>query len=164
MIKQPDFVTERLKLLPISHRHAGPLWPILSHPMVREYNDIPDFVDKIEFRDYLQTDIELWLEGKGGRWILDYNGTVIGSCGIYPLNEGSSLLQLSFELSPNYWCQGFMYEACSHLLSSDLSMLNLPDQAIYARCKAQNGPSIKLLKKLGFNYVTRSEDYDEYMR
>ena len=164
MIKQPDFVTERLKLIPISHRHAALLWPILSHPMVREYNDIPDFVDKIDFRDYLQTDIELWLEGIGGRWILDYQGIVIGSCGLYPLNDQGTQLQLSFELSPDYWHQGFMFEACTQLLAFDFSVLNISDKAVYARCHTHNDPSIKLLKKLGFKYVSQTKNYVVYKR
>lgn len=164
MIKQPDFVTKRLKLLPISHRHAASLWPILSHPMVRQYNDIPEFVDKMEFRDYLQTDIELWYQGQGGRWVIDFQGKIIGSCGLYPLNDECSHLQLSFELSPDYWRQGLMYEACSRLFEASFSELNIPNRPIFARCKAQNVQSITLLEKLGFKYATQTEQYHEYTK
>lgn len=148
-------------LKPLSHRHAPALQAILSHPLVRKYNDIPTFCDLAEFRSYLQYDLALWYQNQGGRWVIEYNKDVIGSCGIYNYNQTLEQAEIGFELHPDYWHQGFM----SEVLVSILDYLRAQDSGpkvniLIARCDINNGSSLKLLSK--FHFTLRKDKKQTY--
>lgn len=124
---------------------------ILSHPLVGKYNDIPRFIDLADFKSYLQSDLDLWYQEEGGRWAIEYNKTVIGSCGIYNYAHDINQGEIGFELHPDYWQLGLMAEALVALLDYYRSANSIPRlMTLVARCHKDNTASLKLLNKLKF--------------
>ncbi|MDP5212100.1 GNAT family N-acetyltransferase [Pseudoalteromonas tunicata] len=143
---------------PLSHRHASALMAILSHPLVCKYNDIPTFNDLADFRAYLQNDLALWYQHEGGRWCIEYNKTIIGSCGVYNYNNQLKHAEIGFELHPDYWHLGFMNEALVAVLDYYRSQAAIPLVTnIIARCDSENIASLTLLEKFKFTKIDNEE-------
>jgi len=95
---------------------------------------------------------------------LKQNGQLIGVCGIlYRIKL--DLTDIGFALMPQYWRQGFAFEAASAVMDyghRDLGIGNLTGLT-----SATNVASIKLLKKLGMRFetmVSMSDDGVEDVR
>ncbi|HEX2981023.1 MAG TPA: GNAT family N-acetyltransferase, partial [Anaerolineaceae bacterium] len=109
----PPLETERLHLRLISlddtdfiHRH-------FSDPRVTQYlMDAPPVVDVAEARDIIRFFLEP--EGKTRcRWVLARKADqrVIGTCGFHRWEKDYHRAEIGYDLSPEFWGQGYMREA-----------------------------------------------------
>lgn len=89
-----------------------------------------------------------------GMWLIQKkDGTVIGRAGLEVNEEGEYML--GYMLAPDFWHQGYAYEACQGIICYAGEKLNLEPDRIIARIHPKNRPSLKLAKKLGV--VIRTE-------
>lgn len=101
-----------------------------------------------------------------GMWtILTKEGTVIGRAGIN-WREGFDQPELGFVIGVKWQQQGYAYEVCSAIL--DYARNELGFTQIQALVMKGNDKSVKLCKKLGFQYVQdiilESEIYEQMMK
>lgn len=76
----------------------------------------------------------------------------IGCCGLRPFHD--NLYELGFHLLPQYWCQGYAYEAALAVIQYAFETLKV--DGLIAGHHPDNQSSKFLLKKLGFNYIGKN--------
>jgi [ribosomal protein S5]-alanine N-acetyltransferase len=87
-----------------------------------------------------------------GRWAVHLNDTneFIGWCGLKYRPELDEI-DLGYRYIKKYWGNGYAYEAAKHVLDYGFTHLHL--KAIVGRAHIQNAGSLKVLQKIGMQYV-----------
>ncbi len=88
--------------------------------------------------------------------ILKVENKLIGNCGIRKNNAASTEAELGCELDPQYWGQGFAFEAVSRILKYAFENLKL--QQSWVTTNPKNLTAIKLVEKLHFHYEETLHD------
>jgi [ribosomal protein S5]-alanine N-acetyltransferase len=146
--------TGRLILEPLCREHARHLFSVLSDPRIYTFipKAPPSSVLTLEAR-YRQLESrvspsgeELWLN-----WAIHLKepGVYIGTIQATILNNHSSLL--AYELSPDFWGQGYATEACSRIIESLFTDYDVGE--IVAEVDTRNEASCKLLERLTFKRI-----------
>ncbi|WP_409425474.1 MULTISPECIES: GNAT family N-acetyltransferase [unclassified Pseudoalteromonas] len=140
----------RITLRLITHKHGAALLKILNNPLVYEFNDYKTPLNKEHIKQLIQDDISSYYQGEGVRLAIEHNisGDLIGTCGLYNLNNQTKSAYLGFELDPFYWQQGLMHEVLKGFISEVHCSLNI--QHLYAEIHGKNVRCYNLLTKLGF--------------
>jgi RimJ/RimL family protein N-acetyltransferase len=143
--------TARLRLEPLRADHAGEMGPVLSDPLLYEHvpQDPPLSLEWLACRYTLLASRlspkgdELWLN-----WVLRRRegGDCIGSVQVTVYADASAYL--AYELGSACWHQGFASEACAAALQA--LQADFAVQRVVAEVDTLNGPSIRLLERLGF--------------
>lgn len=122
--------------------------------------DIPDLIE-ISFYDAVQAETveqaaEMqaridrdYLDGNSIHWGIVDNEThqIVGTCGYYRgLDRGEG--ELGCVLLPKYYGQGYMTDGMSLAIDFGLNTMRL--KRIWAATSRENGPAMKLLKRLHF--------------
>ncbi|NUZ09265.1 GNAT family N-acetyltransferase [Pseudoalteromonas sp. McH1-7] len=146
-----EFVTKRLVIRPIRHRDCSQLLPLLNLPQVKAFNDYGDNLTEVDLKCMIQMDIERLYERIGGRFCLicKKSNTIIGCVGFYLEHEEPDGIYVGYELSPEYWGSGLMFEALSHLFKQ-AKQLPFACSTVIARVSPKNHRSLNLLSRLGF--------------
>ncbi len=84
----------------------------------------------------------------GTRWGLEWEGRLVGSCGLFKWNRGWNSCSLACELSPELRGQGVMSEALRAMLDWGFAHMQL--HRVEALVHPQNTASLTLLTHLGF--------------
>lgn len=87
--------------------------------------------------------------------------TPIGICGLLKREELADV-DIGFAFLPDFWGQGFAYEAATAVMNYARRTLKL--QRVVAITNSDNESSIKLLERLGFSFerlITLAKDGDE---
>ncbi|MEO8211328.1 MAG: GNAT family N-acetyltransferase, partial [bacterium] len=89
-------------------------------------------------------------EKEGIRWAITLKGLdkLLGSAGIWRLIKDHFRGEIGYELHPDYWQKGIMYEALTEIIKFAFTKINL--HTIEANIDPKNIASEKLLLKLGF--------------
>ena len=77
------------------------------------------------------------------------DGTPIGTCGVLKRDELPDA-DIGYSLLPEFWSQGFAYEAATAIRDYARSVLGL--DRLLAIVSPENDPSARLLEKLGFTF------------
>ena len=93
----------------------------------------------------------------------------IGTCLLFRFEEGSARAEPGYALGRAYWGRGLMQEALTALLGSGFGTMGL--RRLEAEVDTRNGPSARLLQRLGFTkegllrqrWVTKGEAKDVEM-
>lgn len=133
--------TERLHLRPFCDDDRETVIAMSTDPDVRRYLGGPVDAPTLEL---------IRSSNLGERWGVfcvetRSSADVIGSCS---LSRDRGALELSYQLLPPYWGQGFAAEACQAVL--DWAWAEEDDDVIIAVTQAANAPSRRLLGRLGF--------------
>ncbi|MEO8666575.1 MAG: GNAT family N-acetyltransferase [Ignavibacteria bacterium] len=146
----PVIETERLKLREITTDDRNEIFEIYSSEEAMKYfGKIP--YKKIEEADErIMITQKAFKEKEGIRWgiTLKPSGKLIGSAGIWRIDNIHFRGEVGYELSPQHWRKGIMYEALLPILSFGFEKINL--HTIEANTDPENTSSRKLLHKLGF--------------
>jgi [ribosomal protein S5]-alanine N-acetyltransferase len=102
----------------------------------------------------LQSTIERYAQLGFGDWaiVLRNSGDILGESGLGPI-EGTTQIEIGWMLLPNYWGQGFAYEAASAVKNYAASQLAL--KHLSALVRPGNARSIALAVKLGLRETGR---------
>jgi [ribosomal protein S5]-alanine N-acetyltransferase len=148
-------------LEPLVRAHARHLFPALSVPLI--YRFIPQEppasllelearYQRLESRTSPAGD-ELWLN-----WALrlKLEGQYIGTVQATISSAHSPLI--AYELSPDFWGQGYATESCSRVITSLFTDYGVTE--IMAEVDTRNLASCKLLERLGFQRILTRERAD----
>ena len=143
-----EFRTERLLLRPARADDLGPLHAILSDARAMAYWSSPPHADIDQSREWLQSMIDIRLP-QGEDFIVEHQGQLIGKAGLWRFPE------IGFIFRPDCWGRGFATEALSAVLDRAFGAHGLPK--VDADVDPRNGPSLKLLERLGFRETGRKQ-------
>ena len=114
-----------------------------------------------EARGKIQERIDLFDRQKLGKFpvFLKVTGEFIGTCGMEPFElDGRSEVELGYRLCLKHWGQGYAGEAAAAILQYGFRALNCA--RIMAFVLPQNRASVKILEKLGFEYLREFMHYE----
>jgi len=119
-----------------------------------------------EYHSYADTKAQLdWfdlqLRTKTGIWwgiTTQEIGTLLGTCGLYNLQEVHRKAELGYWLMPSYWRQGIMRKVLTTILHYGFQEMQL--HRIEAYVETENRASFNLLQQLGFRHEGTLKDYE----
>jgi [ribosomal protein S5]-alanine N-acetyltransferase len=164
----PALETERLILRPISWVDREFIFRHFSDPRLNRYLlDEPPVTSPTEadqiIADYLDP-----ARASLNRWVLLNRHTQepVGTCGYHLWNQQHQRAEIGYDLSPDWWGKGLMFEALSAVLTFGFGVLSL--NRVQAIVHPENEASSRLLVKLGFRlegilrayYFNQGEYYD----
>lgn len=147
------FETARLYLRQFTLDDAGLILALNSDPEVLKYLHEPLLQDEAHATQILKTIILPQYEKKIGRWatFTKDNNEFIGWCGLKYRPELDEI-DLGYRFMKKYWGFGYATEAARHTLEYGLQKLHL--QTITGRAHIENIASLKILEKIGMQYVS----------
>ena len=155
----PTLETERLILRPMELKDLEFIFRHFSDPQVNQYlYDNPPIKDHAE----AQQIIDFYVDGANNshnRWILERKSDrkPLGTCGFHRWEQRYFRTEIGYDLSPEFWRQGYMSEALMAAFRYGFSEMGL--NRIDALVYVGNEGSLKLLKKLGFQQEGILRDY-----
>lgn len=153
--------TERLLLKPISKKYLEQIYKHFSDPEVTKYMDI-DVLGSIKEAEEI-VDYYISKEDKKQcyRWVIirKSDNKFIGTCGFNSWEKNrANRSEIGYDLSRDFWKQGYMSEAVKRLIKHGFEVLKL--HRIEAKVTKGNAPSCKLLERLHFTKEGFLRDYN----
>lgn len=153
-------VTARLRLRPLGAEDVDALSSVYLHPDVARWigpHTRADVVREIELQVEHQSSLgwSLWAVEERD------SGTVIGDCGLQPLEHRGPEVELGYDFHPRAWGRGLATEAASAVMSQAFGELEL--ERVVAVVKPDHSASQRVLEKVGFRSVGLREAYGESM-
>lgn len=152
-MRTPQLETERLILRVFTREDAEAVFygwetdpDVAKYMMWESHNDIE------KTKAWLEYEIDQIEKDDWYRWALIEKGTnkLIGTCIIHYSPEDKAYA-IGYNLSKNYWGQGFVTEAMKEVLS--FAKENLKIKEVIAAHAVENPASGKVMQKLGMVYV-----------
>lgn len=147
--------TDRLFLSPITAHDVADVHAMNSHEDVARFNTIgiPKSIEVTE--KFLEELIKGKGLGKALAWIVRKKEdlTFVGEVGMNIKPDRYRSGEIYYSLSPEYWGNGYAFEAVESVVNHGFSALNL--HRIEAGVAVDNVRSIKLLEKLGMTLEGR---------
>lgn len=152
--------TERLLLRRLQRQDAPGLLALYCQPEVIEFLDIPLMQEEAEARNWIERLESLRQSGQGLRFgVFDReSGDLIGTVGFHHWDQARRRAEISYDLSPRWWGQGYMREALQAVLQFGFERLNL--HRIEALVDPRDTRSQNLLYGLGFKMEGVLRDHD----
>lgn len=149
----PAQETERLLLRPLTSDDTDFVFQHFGNPQVYQY-----LLDEPPVTAYAQAEeiVQFYLEPAGksyNRWVIGRKAErqsiqPIGTCGFHKWDKQHFRAEIGYDLSPDFWGQGYMREALEVVLAHGFGHMGL--HRIEALVYVENLRSIRLLQKLGF--------------
>ena len=144
--------TPRLILRQFTEEDAPLVLQLNSDPEVVKYVHEPILETEEQAREILISRILPQYKKDLGRWAIHIkdNKGFIGWCGLKYRPELDEI-DLGYRLSQKAWGRGFATEAAQHTLDHGFKTLKL--EVITGRTHIENMASIKVLEKIGMNFI-----------
>ena len=153
----PDFSaltlrSERLDLRPLAPADAPFLFALKSDPVVQRYGSHAPWTDPQLAVDYIERDRRSVAEGAHVQFVMvrREDGTAIGTCTLYQLDEQCRRAEVGYALLPSAWGRGYANEAVSTLLDWGFDVAGL--NRVEADIDPRNVASARALERLGFTH------------
>lgn len=147
--KFPELQTERLDLVEITDIHTIDILELFGNVMVtRHYNLLP-FKTEQDAKKFVDWYHNRFKEDLAFRWGISLKGQkkIIGTIGFNNLTKNHRA-NIGYDLSPEYWNQGYMTEALKQVIEFGFNQLEI--NRIEAEVMQGNENSERLLNKLNF--------------
>ena len=156
--------TDRCSIREMVPSDVDALYELYAGPNVTRYME-GLFSEKEQEEQYIREYIEnVYKYYDFGTWLIHKkdDGKLIGRAG-FNYRPGYEEVELGFVIAEECWRQGYGFEVCSKLM--DLAGEVYEFECVQALVKKENEASIRLLEKLGFQYMEETEfDGDLYQR
>ena len=158
--------TERLRLRRLSIDDAEFILRLLNEPSFIQYIGDKNVRTIEDARLYLLNGpIASYQKYGFGLFLIELqdSGTPIGMCGLLKRDVLENI-DLGYALIPEFWSQGYGYEAAAAVKSYAGQVLGM--QRIVAVTNIENQSSIRLLEKIGFRFekmLKLADDQEEVM-
>lgn len=149
----------RLSYRPITYKDSSFIMTLLTDPLVSKFNDFGHSLNQNDVKELIQWDLEQSYNSTGERYIILNEQALIGSIGLFELDKNNMTISIGFELLPDYWNNGYMYEALEVFISIAKRKYNATQ--INAKVDIQNIRCINLLIKMGFKVKESTEFFYE---
>jgi [ribosomal protein S5]-alanine N-acetyltransferase len=144
----PALETERINLQILTLENSEEVLKHFSDINVTRFMDIEPCKDIKEAEEI----INFHLDDSGCRWGLynKNNNKFMGTIGFHYLRKSANFIaEIGFDLSKDYWGNGFMHEAIKEVMSFGFTQMEL--DIIDATVEPANERSINLMRSIGFN-------------
>ncbi|MGC5771615.1 GNAT family N-acetyltransferase [Paenibacillus sp. ALJ109b] len=150
MSQFPKLETERFVLRELTKNDSPELFQCFSLDEVTKFYDVESFTNIKQAEDLIQRWNERFETGQAIRWgiTLKSENKVIGTCGFHGWMKKHYKAVIGYELTPEYWHQGFMTEVVEKVIEYGFNTLGL--NRIEAFVEPENVGSRKVLEKIGF--------------
>lgn len=153
--------TARLKLRPFAVADADAIFPVVSQPDFPKQMSWAAHTDREETREFVRGQIAAIAENSGVAWVIEHEGRPSGCVGFDSIRWHLRALrvdrtELGYWLAPTLWNKGLMTEAATGVVRFGFDTIGL--HKITTRCFAENTASRRVIEKVGFRFVGRSED------
>ncbi|CAD7815709.1 hypothetical protein CHRY9390_03022 [Chryseobacterium aquaeductus] len=147
--------TERLLLREFDVTDGESFYELNLNPKVIKYTGNSAFKNVSEAKAFLENYSDYQKNGYG-RWAVIHkpNKEFLGWCGL-KYDENLDETDIGFRFFEHFWNQGFATESAKACIDYGFKKLNL--KTIVGRAMKENSASIKVLEKIGLQYV---EDFD----
>lgn len=151
-----ELETERLILREFVQEDWREVLAYQSDPRYLEYYAWTDRTPE-EVQEFVQQQIDNQFQEPRTKFqlavTLNTSGRLIGNCGIRKDAPESHKADIGYELSPNYWGQGYATETARAMVEFGFTKLKV--HRIWAHCVADNTRSRRVLEKLGMRLEGR---------
>lgn len=155
----PEIETDRLLLREIMPEDTPAIYRIFSNNQVARYHDLVTYTDPRQAEELIDFFDESFELERAIFWGItrQEDGALIGTCGYVWLRTYRG--EVSYNLHPDYWKQGYMQEALDAIVDFGFSELGL--NRVEALVMVENGASSRLLRRLGFQEegILRQQDF-----
>lgn len=143
--------TKRLLLREFQKEDAAGFFAMNNDAIVLQYTGDVPFADVTAAEAFISGYQQYETYGYGRWTVLDRTtGEYLGFCGLkYHPETGD--IDLGFRFIREYWGKGYATEAAAACLDYAFTTLNLP--CVIGRAQAENVASIRVLAKIGMNFV-----------
>ncbi|MCC6169899.1 MAG: GNAT family N-acetyltransferase [Caldilineaceae bacterium] len=135
------------------------IYRIFSNDQVTRYHDLVTYTDPRQAEELIDFFDESFELERAIFWGItrQEDGALIGTCGYVWLRTYRG--EVSYNLHPDYWKQGYMQEALDAIVDFGFSELGL--NRVEALVMVENGASSRLLRRLGFQEegILRQQDF-----
>lgn len=83
-------------------------------------------------------------------WAITMDDVIIGSIGIFNVNDNNNSGELGYSLGSKWWGNGFITEACDAVIGYAFNEIGF--NRIYASCHEENIGSKKVMEKVSMTY------------
>ncbi|PZQ60171.1 MAG: N-acetyltransferase [Phenylobacterium zucineum] len=145
----PVVETERLRLEPLAAGDAELLFPIMGHPEVMAYWDVPEIDDPDVVAAIVANQVGAMTRGDAVYWsmrTLD-GGEFLGACDLSEIDRWHRRAEVGFMLDRGAWGQGYALEAMRSVIAF---AAGAGLRRLTARTHLGNRRSEQVLEKLGF--------------
>jgi len=151
--------TPRLYLRQFTPNDSSLLLQLNSDPDVLKYLHEPLLRSEVEAEKIITKIILPQYTLKLGRWAVHVKSDdhFIGWCGLKSRPELNEI-DLGYRFLQNEWGNGFATEAATHVLAYGFNQLGI--NKITARAHVENHASLKILEKIGMNYIGEGIVYE----
>lgn len=153
-------LTARLRLRPLGPEDLDALSSVYLHPLVAQWigrytrEDVAREIDQqVEHQRSLGW--SFWAVEEGD------TGSLIGDCGLQPLEHRGPEVELGYDFHPRVWGQGFATEAAQAVMREAFGTLGI--DRVVAVVKPDHVTSQRVLDKAGFRRSGTREAYGESM-
>ncbi len=156
----PTLETERLLLRQLTAADAQGLFELYADPTVTRFTGIPTLAEPAQAAAIIAEMEEMRVNGKGLRWgVFDLEtGLLIGTCGFHDWVREKYRAEISYDLAPRQWGNGFMREALQAVAHYGFTGLKL--HRIEALVDPEDTRSQNLLFGLGFKLEGVLHEHD----
>lgn len=150
MSQFPQIETERFVLRQIKQDDSKEIFHYFSMDEVTKFYDLESFTNIEQAEELIRRWNQRFENNQGIRWgiTLRSESRVIGTCGFHGWAKIHYKAEIGYELTPEYWQQGFMTEVIPKIVEFGFNHLGL--NRIEAFVEPENMGSRKVLKKVGF--------------
>ncbi|WP_422660574.1 GNAT family N-acetyltransferase [Paenibacillus sp. EC2-1] len=155
MVVFPDIETHRLYLRELTLLDVESVCKHFSDPNVTQYMDIEPCKTMNEAEEIIQFHIH----DSGCRYGIFHkmDNKLIGTCGFHCWVQGEEpRAEIGFDLSSDFWGQGFMKEALAELIRIGINVMKL--HYIEATVEQENIRSQRLLQSMNFTKHNELKD------
>jgi RimJ/RimL family protein N-acetyltransferase len=127
------------------------LW---GNPEVTKFITANGKMSEEDLQQRLRKEIETHNSFKVQYWpiyLIETNENV-GCCGLRPYDLENNILEMGIHLKEEYWGKGLAKEACDQVIKYAFKVFGA--DALFAGHNPKNTASAKLLKKLGYKYIS----------
>jgi RimJ/RimL family protein N-acetyltransferase len=147
--------TERLVLRPVAPEDVPAISRLWTDPVVRQYLGGPVAADVLARREVacVGADAIFCVQRQS-------DGCVIGMVSVDPVTDRGGQAEVSYQLLPEYWGNGYAREAVSAAVAWALEEITPAPPVVVADTQEANDRSRQLLESIGMTLVDRFIEFD----
>ncbi|MGM1046980.1 MAG: GNAT family N-acetyltransferase [Bacillota bacterium] len=151
MSQFPILETERFVLRQLKQDDSREIFQYFSLDEVTKFYDLESFANIEQAEELIRRWNERFERNQGIRWgiTLRSESRVIGTCGFHGWMKNHYKAEIGYELTPEYWRQGYMTEVIQKIIEFGFNNLGL--NRIEAFVEPENVGSRKVLEKIGLS-------------
>ncbi|AIQ14315.1 GNAT family N-acetyltransferase [Paenibacillus durus] len=151
MSQFPILETDRFVLRQLKQDDSREIFQYFSLDEVTKFYDLESFTNIEQAEELIDRWNQKFERNQGIRWgiTLRSESRVIGTCGFHGWMKNHYKAEIGYELTPEYWRQGYMTEVIQKIIEFGFNNLRL--NRIEAFVEPENVGSRKVLEKIGLS-------------